>query len=90
MKQTNSAVIQQKINVAIKSINNDHKTLFNYIEKLGNIVNQVENHPYAITILKSFISLFLEHVIKEEQLLQKYLPSKKTYAFTSKRTQIFR
>lgn len=65
-----------KNDVGIKGVDEDHKAIFNYIEKLQNIVNQPHNHEYAITILESFIAFFLEHTIKEEQLLLQYLPPK--------------
>ena len=64
-----------KSSTGIISVDEDHQIIFNYIEKLQNIVNQPNNHEYAITILESFIAFFLEHTIKEEQLLQQYLPA---------------
>jgi hemerythrin len=74
MKKVDLEIIKPKDDTGIKSINQDHKALFNYIEKLQDIVNQPQDHQYAISILESFITFFLEHVIKEEQLLHQYLP----------------
>ena len=65
-----------KNDAGIHNVDDDHKAIFNYIKKLQGIVNQPKNHEYAIVILENFLAFFLEHVIKEEQLLQKYLPSK--------------
>ena len=76
MKQVPLDVKQQQNDAGIRNINGDHKVLFNYIEKLKAIVDQPENHQYAITILESFIAYFLEHVIKEEQILKQHLPAK--------------
>jgi len=58
----------------IKYINEDHKAIFNYIEKLQNTAVMPQNYEYAIVILEQFITFFLEHTIKEEQLLRQYLP----------------
>ena len=69
-----SSETQRKINIAISHIYEDHDTLFNYIEKLRDIALHPESHLHVINILENFISLFLEHVIKEEQLLRQYLP----------------
>ena len=74
MKKVDLEIIKPKDDTGIKSINQDHKALFNYIEKLQDIVNQPQDHQHAISILESFITFFLEHVIKEEQLLHQYLP----------------
>ena len=46
------------------------------IEKLRYIALHPESHLHVINILENFISLFLEHIIKEEQLLRQYLPTK--------------
>ncbi len=73
MKQ---AELDVKNYVGITKLDEDHKTIFNYIEKLHDIANQPKNHEYAITTIKSLLAFFLEHVIKEEQLLQQYLPAK--------------
>jgi len=62
--------------VGIKYINEDHDAIFNYIEKLKNIADHPKDYDYAIIILEQFITFFLEHTIKEEQLLQQYLPAK--------------
>ncbi len=59
-----------------KGIDEEHKTIFNFIDKLHDIANQPKYHEYAIVILNSFIVFFVEHAIKEEQLLQHYLPAK--------------
>lgn len=59
----------------IKYINEDHTAIFNYIEKLQNIAGQPKDYEYAIIILERFITFFLEHTIKEEQLLQQFLPT---------------
>ncbi len=66
--------IHRKINIAISHIHEDHDLLFTYIEKLRYIALHPESHLHVINILERFISLFLEHVIKEEQLLRQYLP----------------
>jgi hypothetical protein len=71
-----SSEVQRKINTAISHINEDHDTLFANLEKLRHIALHPESHLYAINILENFISLFLEHVMKEEQLLRQYLPVK--------------
>ena len=76
MKQVDLDEIQLKDDVGINNINQDHKAIFNYIEKLQDIEKQPKDHKYAIIILESFIAFFLEHVIKEEQLLQQHLPDK--------------
>ncbi len=76
MKQFDLEVIQQTNNAGIKKLNDDHESIFNYIEKLQNIAKQPKDYQYAIIILESFIGFFLEHVIKEEQVLQQYLPEK--------------
>jgi len=65
-----------KNDAGIKYINEDHKAIFNYIEKLQSLADQPQNYEYAIIILERFITFFLEHTIKEEQLLQQYLPIK--------------
>ena len=76
MEQVNLGVTQQKNNSGFKSVDEDHQDIFNYIDKLQNIAKQPKNYEYAIIILERFIAFFLEHVIKEEQLLQQYLPAK--------------
>jgi len=65
-----------KSDAGIKNIDEDHNAIFSYIKKLQAIVNQPKNHEYAIVILENLLAFFLEHVIKEEQLLQQYLPAK--------------
>ena len=65
-----------KISTAISHIHEEHDTLFAYVEKLRDIAQHPESHLHIINILENFISLFLEHVIKEEQLLRQYLPIK--------------
>ena len=77
MKQVHLDIIkQQKSDAGIRSINDDHKAIFDYIRKLNDLVGQPENYQYAATILGNLIAYFLEHVIKEEQILQQYLPPK--------------
>jgi hypothetical protein len=77
MKQVHLDLIkQQKNDSGIRGILEDHKAIFEYIKKLKDLVDQPENHQYAIGILESFTAYFLEHVIKEEQILQQYLPIK--------------
>ena len=76
MDKVISSEVQRKINTAISHINEDHDTLFAYVEKLRDIALHPESHLHIINILENFISLFLEHVIKEEQLLRQYLPIK--------------
>ncbi len=73
MKQ---AELDVKNDAGIKYINEDHKAIFNYIEQLQGLAEQPQNYEYAIIILERFITFFLEHTIKEEQLLQQYLPIK--------------
>jgi len=65
-----------KSDAGINYINEDHKAIFNYIEKLQSLAEQPQNYEDAIIILERFITFFLEHTIKEEQLLQQYLPIK--------------
>ena len=65
-----------KNDAGIKYINEDHKVIFNYIKQLQSLAEQPQNYEYAIIILERFITFFLEHTIKEEQLLQQYLPIK--------------
>jgi len=76
MEQANLEVRQQKNNSGFKNIDDDHEGIFNYIDKLKNIAKHPKDYEYAIIILERFIAFFLEHIIKEEQLLQKYLPAK--------------
>lgn len=77
MKKVHLDIIkQQKSDGGIRSINEDHKAIFDYINKLSDLVEQPENYQYATTILENLIAYFLEHVIKEEQILQQYLPPK--------------
>lgn len=76
MKEIISGKAQATNDADIRTLNEDHKTIFDYIKKLKSIVNQPENHQYASGIIENFTAYFLEHVIKEEQILQKYLPNK--------------
>lgn len=76
MKQVYFDLKQQGNDGGISNINEDHKVLFEHIEKLKNLVDHPENHQYATTILESFITHFLEHIIKEEHMLQQCLPPK--------------
>ena len=76
MKEVTSDKAQAITDADIRTLNEDHKAIFAYIKKLKSIVNKPENHQYASGIVENFIAYFLEHVIKEEQLLQKYLPDK--------------
>ncbi len=76
MRKGGSSKAQRKINTAISHIHEDHDTLLTYIEKLRYIALHPESHLHVINILENFISLFLEHIIKEEQLLRQYLPTK--------------
>lgn len=71
MKQTDLDV---KSSVEFNGLDEDHKCIFNYIDKLQGIVNKPNDHKYSVVILEGFIANFLEHVIKEEQLLLQYLP----------------
>lgn len=66
-----------KNDVGLKYLDDDHKAIFNYIVKLKALVDEPNNHSYSISILESFTACFLEHIIKEEQLLQQYLPPHK-------------
>jgi len=75
--------LEGKNNIGINSLDEDHNVIFSYIEKLQGIVNQPNNHEYAIVILEGFIANFLEHVIKEEQMLHQYLPAKIVEEHTS-------
>lgn len=72
MEQAKSTVAND---TSFNHINEDHKSIFNYIEKLNTISQHPSDFEYAISTLERFISFFLEHTIKEEQLLQQYLPS---------------
>ncbi|MCW8863355.1 MAG: hypothetical protein OQK09_02955 [Colwellia sp.] len=76
MKQAHVDIKHQKKGIDFLSLNEDHKVLFDYIEKLKSLVNHPENYQYAITILEHFTTHFLEHVIREEQILQQHLPEK--------------
>jgi len=76
MKEITSDKAQSINDADIRTLNEDHKAIFDYIKKLKSIVNKPENHQYASGIVDNFIAYFLEHVIKEEQILQKYLPDK--------------
>jgi len=76
MEQVSAGVIKHNNDAGISHIHEDHQALFNYIEKLTDIASQPKNHQYAITILENFIAFFLEHIIKEEQILQQYLTAK--------------
>jgi len=72
MKQVDSDV---KNDVGIKSLEEDHKVIFHYIEQLQDIVNEPKNHVYAIGIIERLIVFFLAHVMKEEQQLKQHLPT---------------
>ncbi|OUR78990.1 hypothetical protein A9Q75_12575 [Colwellia psychrerythraea] len=72
MKKVDSEV---KSFLGIKSLDEDHDAIFNYIEQLQALVNEPKNHEYAIGILERLLAFFLAHVIKEEQQLQQYLPT---------------
>jgi len=58
MKQVDLDEIQLKDDVGINNINQDHKAIFNYIEKLQDIEKHPKDHKYAIIILESFIAFF--------------------------------
>jgi len=72
MKQVDDHV---KNDFDIKNLDEDHKEIFNYLEQLQAIVSESKNHVYAVGILERLVTFFLAHVIKEEQQLQKYLPT---------------
>lgn len=68
--------VDVKYHVCLKNLDAEHKTIFDFIEKLKDIANQPKYQEYAVIILEEFIVFFVEHTIKEEQLLQQYLPVK--------------
>jgi len=76
MKQVSLEVTEQKNSSGFQNIDADHKYIFSYIDKLNTIAKQPKDYEYAIIILERFIAFFLEHAIKEEQILQQYLPNK--------------
>lgn len=75
MKQDSLDDVLQSNDLDIMHLNDDHKDIFNYIERLDKIAKLPNDFEYAIIILERLTSFFVEHVIKEELLLQKYLPS---------------
>ncbi|TPH12498.1 hypothetical protein [Litorilituus lipolyticus] len=75
MKRDSLDSVIKSNDIDIIHLNDDHKDLFNYIARLNKIAKQPKDYDYAIIILERLISFFVEHVIKEELLLQKYLPA---------------
>ncbi|RHW75396.1 hypothetical protein [Colwellia sp. RSH04] len=75
MKQDSLDEVLQSNDLDVMHLNDDHKDIFNYINRLQKIAEQPNDFEYAIIILERLTSFFVEHVIKEELLLQKYLPA---------------